>query len=511
MLPHRLTLPLLLTLIVLGDGSPVPAQQGGSNREQFTNKSRFKIPFRFDAAELEQLGAREVELWESRDRGATWKARNRVAPTAGKFQYEATESGSYWFCLKLIDRNQNLHPNSAPRAGLKVYVDLDLPQVDLQLSQGSPGTVQISWNLSDDALELNTLRLRIRQPQREWKEHSIRRAATGSDDIRVEGTGKFEAELAVADLAGNETIERQSIQIRGAGNPPTSTRGEKIATRQRDPGGDRLEMASQFPGPRSKGVKPVAAAPQVDRSTPATPVADAGTGPKNVRRTSTSETTTATPRTVRYVNTLQFDLKYRLRDVAPDEKIPVELWMTADGGASWQLASRDDAGRSPLQVTVEQPGEYGVQLAWQRPSGRGASRPQDGTPPRDLFIVDRRAPELELLGVQSSHKGNIQTVTIRWRAADEHFSDTPIRLLWGPTAEGPWSEAIADLPNDGRYDWKPESQLPDSIFVRLEARDQAGNLRIAESPRPVRLSTGGLEDETQPGNDAAPLSDDSTR
>ena len=508
---HRLTLPLLLVLVALGAGSPVLAQQGGSNREQYTNKSRFKIPFKFDAAELEQLGAREVELWESRDRGASWKARNRVAPAAGKFQYEATESGSYWFCLKLIDRNQNLHPNTAPRAGLKVYVDLDQPQVDLQLSQGSPGTVQISWNVSDDALELNTLRLRIRQPQRDWKEHSIRRVATGSDDIRVEGAGQFEAELSVADLAGNETVERQTIRIRGSSSTPASARGEKIAARQRDPGGDRLEMASQFPGPRPKGTRPAPATAQVDRNTPAPPVADAGVGPKNVRRTSTTEPRTAAPRTVRYVNTLQFDLKYRLRDVDADEQIPVELWMTADGGASWQMASRDDDGRSPLQVTVEQPGEYGVQLAWQSRSGRGAPRPQDGTPPRDLFIVDRRAPELELQGVHSSHKGNIQMVTIRWRAADEHFSETPLRLLWGPTAEGPWTEAIAELPNEGRYDWKPDSQLPDSIFVRLEARDQAGNLRIAESPRPVRLSSVGPDDNLQEGSDAVAHSDDAGR
>ncbi|MFN9198603.1 MAG: hypothetical protein ACK5WR_11060, partial [Planctomycetaceae bacterium] len=172
---RRLTWHLLFGLTLLSTGAPVWAQAGAS-REQYTNKSRFKIPFRFDADELEQLGAREVELLESRDQGVTWKSRDRVSPAAGKFQYEATETGSYWFCLKLIDRDRKAHPSTPAKAGLKVFVDLDLPEVNLQLSQRSPGTVQIAWSVEDAAIELNTLRLKIRQPQREWKEQTIRRA-----------------------------------------------------------------------------------------------------------------------------------------------------------------------------------------------------------------------------------------------------------------------------------------------------------------------------------------------
>jgi hypothetical protein len=503
---HHRTFMLLVALATLATGTHVSAQ-GGANREQYTNKSRFKIPFRFDADELEQLGAREVELWESRDQGTTWKARDRIAPSAGKFQYEATETGSYWFCLKLIDRDRKLHPQTPPRAGLKVFVDLDLPEVDLQLSQRSPGTVQISWNVEDAALELNTLRLRIRQPQREWKEQTIRRVPTGSEDIRVEGTGMFEAELSVADLAGNETVAAKQLRIRPATSSPATTR-EKIAVRQRDPGGDRLDMASQFPGARRRTAQESTPEPALARNAPASPADEPGSRPTNVRRTATSdlrvtEARVSPPRTVRHVNTLQFELKYRLRDVDPDETIPVELWMTADGGASWQLAGRDDDGRSPMQVSVDQPGEYGVQLSWRSRSGRAMPRPQDGTAPRDLFIVDRRAPELELLGVQSTRSARGQVVTIRWKAADEHFGERPLRLLWSTSAQGPWDEAATEIPNDGEFAWQPAAHVPETIYVRLEARDLAGNLRIAESNRPVRLLAVTLDE-----SDAAPTDTD---
>ena len=514
---RRLTWHLFFGLTLLSTGAPVWAQAGAS-REQYTNKSRFKIPFRFDADELEQLGAREVELLESRDQGVTWKSRDRVSPAAGKFQYEATETGSYWFCLKLIDRDRKAHPSTPAKAGLKVFVDLDLPEVNLQLSQRSPGTVQIAWSVEDAAIELNTLRLKIRQPQREWKEQTIRRAATGSEDIRVDGTGMFEAELSVADLAGNETVAAKQLRIRSSNASPAPTR-EKIAVKQRDPGGDRLEMASQFPGTRRRTAQEVAPEPALARNAPVNPANEPGSRPTNLRRTATSdlrvtEPRVSPPRTVRHVNTLQFELKYRLRDVDSDERIPVELWMTADGGASWQLAGRDDDGSSPMQVAVDQPGEYGVQLAWRSRSGRAMPRPQDGTAPRDLFIVDRRAPELELLGVQSARSTRGQVVTIRWKAADEHFGERPLRLLWSTSAQGPWDEAMNEIPNDGEVAWQPAAHVPETVYVRLEARDLAGNLRIAESGRPIRLLAVTLEDSEEKPTDtnrAEPPGDDSNR
>lgn len=485
--------------------------QGGLNREQYTNKSRFKIPFRFDAEELEQLGAREVELWESRDHGTTWKPRERIAPSAGKFPYEATETGSYWFSLKLIDRDRKQHPQTPHRAGLKVFVDLDLPDVDLQLTQRSPGTVQISWNVEDAALELNSLRMRVRQPQREWKEHPLRRLASGSEDMRVEGTGTFEVELSVSDLAGNETVATKQLKIRPSTSSPTTTR-EKIAGQQRDPGGDGLEMASQFPGVRTRPSESPSTPTTAARTSPETPANNTDSRGGNMHRTATSDlritqSRVTTPRTVRHVNTLQFEVKYRLREIAPGEKTPVELWMTSDGGASWQLAGRDDDGKSPMRIAVDQPGEYGVQLSYRTISGKDIPRPQDGTAPRDLFIVDRRAPELELLSVQSAKSDHGQVVTIRWKAADEHFGERPLRLLWSTTAQGPWDEAMNEIPNDGEFIWQPAAHVPEKVYVRLEARDLAGNLRIAESSRPVRLLAVTLEDADatpdQPSSDTA--------
>src|SRR5690242_6799704 len=69
----------------------------------FTNRPRFRIPFRFDAAEMQRLRPREVQLHVSNDRGVRWQHLLSADPGAGKFDFEATADGEYWFTVKTLD------------------------------------------------------------------------------------------------------------------------------------------------------------------------------------------------------------------------------------------------------------------------------------------------------------------------------------------------------------------------------------------------------------------------
>src|SRR5439155_18621829 len=53
----------------------------------YTNKLKFRIPFHYDSAELSQLGARQIRLYSSRDRGRNWQQVQAVSPDAGKFNF----------------------------------------------------------------------------------------------------------------------------------------------------------------------------------------------------------------------------------------------------------------------------------------------------------------------------------------------------------------------------------------------------------------------------------------
>ncbi|HTI50619.1 MAG TPA: hypothetical protein VL475_06705, partial [Planctomycetaceae bacterium] len=49
------------------DAAPIPTAP------IYTNKLKFRIPFHYDPAELSRLGAREIRLYVSRDRGRGWQ------------------------------------------------------------------------------------------------------------------------------------------------------------------------------------------------------------------------------------------------------------------------------------------------------------------------------------------------------------------------------------------------------------------------------------------------------
>src|SRR4051812_5345371 len=55
------------------------AAEGGPS-PVFTNKVRFRIPFRYDAAEMRRLQASEVQLFLSIDQGTRWRMIDKVDP-----------------------------------------------------------------------------------------------------------------------------------------------------------------------------------------------------------------------------------------------------------------------------------------------------------------------------------------------------------------------------------------------------------------------------------------------
>ena len=70
----------------------------------------------------------------------------------------------------------------------------------------------------------------------------------------------------------------------------------------------------------------------------------------------------------------------------------VELWGTRDGGKSWQKCAEDEDNRSPLQVSVDQEGEYGFSIVVVGTGGDGGSPPQAGRHAR--AVGERRPPAL---------------------------------------------------------------------------------------------------------------------
>ncbi len=63
----------------------------------------------------------------------------------------------------------------------------------------------------------------------------------------------------------------------------------------------------------------------------------------------------------------------------------------------------------------------------------------------------------------------------------------PVSIAFSDHAGGPWSTIAAGLDNTGVYSWRFDNRVPEHIYLRLEVRDEAGNVGQFETADPVSL------------------------
>jgi hypothetical protein len=189
-------------------------------------------------------------------------------------------------------------------------------------------------------------------------------------------------------------------------------------------------------------------------------------------------------------NVMRFRLDYDVDSVGPSGVAEVQLWGTSDGGRSWTLWQTDADRQSPLDVEVQREGIYGFRVVIVGNNGLSGRAPQSGDL-ADLWVgVDRTEPEARLTSAiygEGRHAGQLD---IRWEANDQWLPDRSVSLLFSEQPAGPWSTIASGLPNSGQYYWPIEPRIPEKIYLRIEVRDEAGNLGDDQLTEPI--STTGL-------------------
>ena len=190
----------------------------------------------------------------------------------------------------------------------------------------------------------------------------------------------------------------------------------------------------------------------------------------------------------RVVNSRTFDIEYDLQSVGPWGVAKVELWGTADNGQSWRSFGVDPDNRSPIRVTVPDAGTYGFRILVDGANSAGSTPPQIGDEPELTISVDLQPPAAELRGTQLGSGNLSDHLLIRWTAQDTNLESRPIALFYSSYPNGPWSTIASGLENTGSYTWRIERHVPGRFYLRLEARDVAGNIATYQSPSPTSLA-----------------------
>jgi hypothetical protein len=204
---------------------------------------------------------------------------------------------------------------------------------------------------------------------------------------------------------------------------------------------------------------------------------------------------------LKLVGSRTFALEYELDHAGGRGVASVELWGTRDGGQTWRAYNRDDDNRSPLIVTVDDEGQFGFRLVVDGSGEAPSPRPAPGDSPELWVAVDLNHPTAELTAIEPGNGNLADHLIFRWRADDDNLEQRPISFFYSSHPVGPWSAIATNLENTGQYAWRVERHVPTRFYVRLEARDSAGNLAVFQTRDPIEFTppaTGGRLRSAEP-------------
>jgi hypothetical protein len=213
------------------------------------------------------------------------------------------------------------------------------------------------------------------------------------------------------------------------------------------------------------------------------------------------------------INYARFDLGFDLEQHGPSGIKRVDLWVTRDEGKSWQKWSQHDGKGGAVRVALDVPGNaqlegnYGFRLVPTSGAGLSEAKPEAGDAPDMRVVLDVTPPEI-LLFPPAHDRTAPDTLILQWKATDRNFGEDPITLEWSENAAGPWhpvvpandpivrTAAVAApvakrIANTGQYGWRVPAGTPAYVYMKVTARDAAGNVKevVTRDPMPVDLTT----------------------
>lgn len=488
------------------------------------NQRNFQIPIRVEPSRRHEI--KELILFASTDQGATWNQVATATPDKEAFVYYAPSDGLYWFSVCVVDSRGNREPPDIYKAppGQKVHIDTAKPAVRITAAERQGEDVTVAWDIQDDRLDLSSLRLEYRSadaPAWSWTNAAVVQTPVGQTRFRVTTPGAVAVRLQVQDLAGNTGSASADVAAGPTAPTATTTAFSGTAASAGSGGftlpGNAPALSPPPPTPVSAtpppwgGTGPVqtttlntAEARTVDRGWPTGPnlapapgAVPADAGGRLVASSNASPSLPVpsglpggaqpprpTMATLQVTNNPQIQLDYQVDKVGPSGVGSVELWVTQDDGRTWRKLAEDSDLKPP--ITVELPGEgiYGLQLVVRSRANLGRRPPQSGDLPQMRIEVDTTPPVAQLYAPEPDTQ-HPNALVLTWSVTDRTMAANPITLQWAERPDGAWQQIGAELPNTGRHSWQLPASMPGHVYLRLMAKDAAGNTCVAQTPSAV--------------------------
>ncbi len=457
----------------------------------------------------------------------SWQVASKAAPADGRFIFKAPHDGEYWFCIRTVDRQGVMRPDAPQKPELRVLVDTLPPRLDFSATRGPAGEITARWQVVDPNLKLESLMIDYQTgTDQPWERVTVEAAPLHALHRHRRSHLHAQEHFGVGDRASPSALTapatRPSARCRSpaTARPPATATWPAATDSAGANGAADATAGTTWPADRTTDESLThqrgqnAAAPsKTDSFLPGQPSArlasssrnrstsgesgasqsgapDSGE-PANSNKASSSSNglcfdVLPPGEHPRMINSRRFELEYDVESVGPSGIAKVELWGTTDGGKTWKSFGLDNDNRSPLLVNVPGEGLYGFTIIFQNGNGFGGYPPREGDVPEIWVGVDLTPPSAKITGADIGRDAG--ELVVSWTAQDERLDPRPISLSFSEHPMGPWATIAAGLENTGQYAWRLDNRVPNHIFLRLEVRDESGNVGQYVSPEAVALN-----------------------
>jgi hypothetical protein len=491
-----------------------------------------KVPIQTNPAHRHEI--KELQLYVSADEGKTWSQVGVADADKEAFVYHAPVDGLYWFGLVIIYLNGNREPADVTKAppALKVRVDTLAPVLHLSAERQGE-SVDVRWTIQEEHPDLASLKLEYHPADslpNQWFAAPAELALTGHTSFRCDAAATLR--LQFKDQAGNAEVKTAEVPGRAApitaaaatapvpppGNgvtapapatnvwdvPPTPAPTFRSAPRS----GFGAPATSAppplafreppSPAPRGPAPEPQGSGPRVLASS------DGYAAPGPAFRDTPGRSSAAPTRDVetKIIRNREVTLNYEVKNEGPAGISKVELWLTDDDGRSWQTWPARVENASPaagfglkqrsLTADLRGEGTYGLCLVVYNKAGLSKGKPQPGDPPELRVEVDLTKPEAKLYDPEPDPR-NPNVILLRWSASDRNPAPNPVTIQWRAPDRSIWQPVAADLPLTGQHPWHLTRDMPSHVYLRLLARDAAGNEQVLETKTPALIDVSRPE------------------
>ena len=188
------------------------------------------------------------------------------------------------------------------------------------------------------------------------------------------------------------------------------------------------------------------------------------------------------------IGSKRFRLSYGIDAIDPSGVARVDLWITRDQGVTWNAWGSDPDSQSPFPVEVQEEGHYGFRVVVHSKDGLTGQGPSSGDDADMWVLVDTQSPLTRITAVPYGRGEEAGRLVINYAVSDIHLTLRPITLSFSGNPQGPWTKIEEGVRNESRFVWKVKTNVPDRIFLRIEAVDKAGNIGVHVPSQAIDVS-----------------------